>query len=81
MHVCMLCSDARLVWTFLASQNTTDAGVPAVQTLRNRSDATKSHALRTNVGQQFLIPYGALLTPCVLIGCSIMAASFMVRAY
>ena len=55
--------------------------MPAVQTLRNRSDATKSHALRANVGQQFLIPYGALLTPCVLIGCSIMAASFMVRAY
>jgi hypothetical protein len=37
--VCILCSDARLVWTFLATQNTTDAGVPAVQTLRNRSEA------------------------------------------
>lgn len=38
LHMCMLCSDARLVWTFLATQNSTDAGVPAVQTLRNRSE-------------------------------------------
>jgi hypothetical protein len=51
--MCMLCSDARLVWTFLASQNSTDAGVPAVQTLRNRSDAVQSHALVQMFGSNF----------------------------
>lgn len=63
--MCMLCSDARLVWTFLASQNSTDAGVPAVQTLRNRSAVMPLHYVcaLTVVGQNLLIPHGTWLTP------------------